>query len=327
MIKRTAPIWKPMLAKAVKSRPQLDRAVKVITDMRRKFKTRTKTRTTTPGTEMEYTRTPSEGNSISYFTRKALRAKGLKKRVMRTMPIQLRKTEIVANLQWVYGRQGVLTIINNTNAELASIAGSIPGNTLTTQLMLQSTKMHYMLSSGSKAGIKLRIYEGCYKKDIPTVYTPSTLWQDGIINTGSTESINSIDSKPFSSVGFLKQCHISKVTNIFLPQGRTHEHYVDYRYNKMYNREESNLSGNAYLKGWTRFTMFVAYGEPVADTDSDITTAGGRIIMVGTKTQRFRFNNPTNYSANYTQTIPTTNVTQERLFDEGSGEIELNAVL
>lgn len=327
MAKRVAPYILPAVATAVKARPKLERAWKIAVNMRNRFRRPSFTSTKTRGPAMEYVNTPSEGNSTSYFTRKALRLRGFKKRMLKASPLQLRKTELVDSLSWPYGRQGVILFTHNRSTELTQLAQQIPGNTLTTQMLLQSTKIHYMIASGSKAAIKMRIYEGCFKKDLAAAFDPLRMWQDGMTDTGSTQSVTNIDSKPFSSIGFMKQCHISKVTNVFIPQGRTHEHYVTYNYNKIYNREELNLSGNAYLKGWTRFVMFVGYGEPVADTDTDVSTASGRILVIGTKTQRYRFSTPTNYSASYVQSIPVTGLSAERLFDEGSGEIEVNTVL
>jgi hypothetical protein len=327
MLERTKPLWKPMVQNAVKSRPKLDRAVKLLMRFRRKNKRPTMTQPGKPATAMEYVNTPSEGNSSSYFTRKALKLRGLKRRVMRTMPIQLQKSEIVNSVSWPYGTQGVVSIIHNSAEELTSIAQLIPGNTLTTQMLLQRTNVHYMMTNGAKAAAKLRIYEGCFKSDLTSAFTPTTLWQNGMVDTGSSELINSIDSKPFASIGFMRHAHITKVTNVFIPQGRTHEHYCDYRYNKIYNREDRNLSGNSFLKGWTRFTMFVAYGEPVADSDTDISTGSGRLLIIATKTQRYRYNNPTSYVSNYVKSIPTTGLSVERLLDEGSGDVESNVTV
>jgi len=328
MLERTKPIWKPMVQNALKTRPKLDRALKLVMKFRKKNRP-TGTMTRTPKTQMEHMSTPSEGNSTSYFTRRALRLNGFKKRLLRNSPLQLRQTEIADNINWSYGRQGVITFTQNSTGEMSQLHSLIPGNNSTTQLMLQSTKVHYMISSGSTAGIKLRIYEGCYKKDRNAPLTPNIIWNNGMIDMGSGQTINSIDSKPFSSLAFMKICHIAKVTNVFLPQGRTHEHYVDYRYNKIWNQSESNLSGgNTYLKGWTRFTMMVAYGEPIINNDNTTeSTASGRIVIIGTRTDRFRYNNPTNRTISYVQAIPTTGITTERLIDEGDGAIETNAVL
>lgn len=312
-------------------RADTQKKVKVLMDMRRRLKRPPMMRRRT-GNAMEYVRTPSEGNSISYFTRKALRLRGFKKRMLRNSPLQMRISDTTHNLSWAYGRQGVLVLLNNTTSELQTISGLVPGSGgtggNTQQMLLQSTKMHHIISSGSKAGIKLRIYEGCYKRDAEAPFGPTTLWANGMLDTGSTMTPNDIDAKPWSSPSFNQLCHISKVTNLFLPQGRTHEHYVTYNYNKIYSREIGNTSGDReYLKGWTRFTMFVAYGEPVADTDADITTASGRIIMCSTKTNRYRFNTPTTYLSSFNRGIPIINVAQERLLDEGAGEIEVNTVL
>jgi len=329
MLERTKPLWKPMVASAVKARPKLDRAVKLVMKFRKRYKRPTMTSPAPRGKKMEYTYTPSEGNSISYFTRKAMRIRGFKKRLMRSNPLKLRKTELCENINWAYGRQGTLTVIHNGAAELATIGSGVAGGNFTTQLMLQQTKIHYMITSGSKAAIKLRIYEGCYKQDCASGFTPTTLWQNGMIDTGSTELIGNIDSKPFASVSFMQKCHISKVTNVFIPQGRTHEHYADYRYNKIYNREDSNTGGTEFLQGWTRFTMFVAYGEPIADAvgQTDISTASGRLLVIATKTQRYRYNTPSTYKSFFTETIPVTGISTERLLDEGDGDIETNASL
>lgn len=326
MLKRTAPMWMPAVATAVKARPKLDRAVKLAMKWRNRFRRPTAT-TSSPSAAMEYVRTPSEGNSTSYFTRKALRLRGFKKRMMKAGPLRMRKTELVQSINWAYGRQGIFTFIHNTNSELDAVTDLVTTDA-TPKLLIQSTKIHYMISSGAKAGIKMRIYEGCYKRDIETAFNPQTLWQNGMIDTGSSEVTGNIDSKPWASPSFNELCHITKVTNLFLPQGRTHEHYATYGYNKLYSKELWNTSTNReYLRGWTRFCMFVCYGEPIADTDTDISTASGRVVVVATKTQRFRFNQPETYRSTFVQSIPVTGISSERLLDEGSGEVETNVVL
>jgi len=308
-----------------------EKKVKVVMDMRRRFK-RPPVLRGRRNNAMEYMRTPSEGNSMSYFTRKALRLRGFKKRMLRNSPLQLRRTEATHNMTWAYGRQAVLSLINNGTTEMQSTINLTPGAAATggntAQMLLQSSKLHYMITSGSTAGIKLRIYEGCYKRDAELAFSPITLWQNGMLDTGSTETPNDIDSKPWSSPSFNQLCHVSKVTNLFLPQGRTHEHYSSYSYNKIYSKEIGNTqTDREYLKGWTRFTMFVAYGEPVADDDADITTAGGRLIMVVSKTQRFRYNSPQVHQSSFTRGIPITGVTTQRIIDEASGAIETVANL
>lgn len=327
--RRTAPLWLPAVKSAVKRMPKAVRqAVKIGMRVRRRVRGPETIITSTPSVDMEYVRTPSEGNSTSYFTRKGMRIRGLKKRMMKSTPIRLRETELVTSLSWAYGRQGVTTIFHNTNSELDAVTDLVTVNN-TPKMMIQSTKVHYMLSSGAKAAIKLRIYEGCYKRDTEAAYTPQTLWQNGMIDTGSSKVIGNIDAKPWASPSFNELCHITKVTNVFIPQGRTHEHYATYGYNKLYSKELQNTSTNKdYLRGWTRFTMFVGYGEPVGDSaDSDVTTASGRLLIIATKTQRFRFILPEIYTASFTQSIPVTGITAEELLDEGSGEIELNTVV
>lgn len=319
---KLAPLMKvsKMTSTKTKQRPSEDKGVRVVNIMRRKFRMPMGRRK--PQTSMEYTRTPAEGNSVSYFTRKAMRLRGLKKRMMRQSPITLRKTEIVSTVNWAYGRQGVLTLLHNTNTELDTITDIVTTN-VTPQILIQSTKLHYMITSGSTAAIKLRIYEGCYKRDAEAAFLPQTLWQNGMIDTGSSEVIGNIDSKPWASPSFNQLCHVTKVTNVFLPQGRTHEHHATYGYNKLYSKELFNTSSDRdYLRGWTRFIMFVAYGEPIADTDTDISTASGRLLIVGTKVQRFRYTIPETYNSRFVQTIPVTGITSERIIDEGSGAIE-----
>ena len=184
-----------------------------------------------------------------------------------------------------------------------------------------NTKIHYLISSGSSAGIKMRIYEGVYKRDMRTAFDPLTLWTNGMLDVGS-EPPSAIDSKPWSSPSFNQMCHITKITNIFLPMGRTHEHYASYGYNKLYSKELFNASDTSYLAKWTRFTMFVCYGEPVADTDADISTAGGRVLIIGTKVQRFKYNVPEVYRTNWTRTIPIINMGSQRQLDEATGAVE-----
>jgi len=270
--------------------------------------------------------TPAEGNSVSYFTRKAMRIRGMRKRMMRTAPIQQYKSESVGSLSWNYGRQAIYSLTHNQNAELDTITETAVTNN-TADLLIMSSKIHYMVSSASKAGIKLRIYEGVYKRDMPTGFDPITLWTNGMLDSGN-EAPSNIESKPWSSPSFNQFCHISKVTNLFLPQGRTHEHYSSYGYNKLYNKELYNASSAVYLRQWTRFTMFVCYGEPVGDSaDGDVTTASGRLLITASKNTRFKYTTPTARLTTFVRSIPITGITSERLLDEGSGEVETQAVV
>ena len=300
---------------------EADKKVRVLMDMRRRLRRPAGGRR--PSTSMEYMRTPAEGNSISYFTRKGMRIRGFKKRMMRSGPMQLYKTELVQNLSWNYGTQGIATLIHNTNLELDTVTETV-ATANTPKLMILGTKVHYLISSGSSAGIKMRIYEGCYKRDMAVAFDPVTLWTNGLldVNLSGSESPTAIDSKPWSSPSFNEMCHITKVTNVFLPMGRTHEHYVNYGYNKLYSKELYNASSASYLAKWTRFTMFVCYGEPVADTDADISTSGGRILIVGTKVQRFKFNQPEVYRNSYVRSIPVVGMTSQRQLDEATGAVE-----
>jgi len=277
-----------------------------------------------PKSQMEYVRTPSEGNSVSYFTRKGLRIRGFKKRMMKAGPVQLYKSEIVQNLAWNYGTQGTATLIHNTNLELDTLTETVTTSN-TPKMLILGTKIHYLISSGSSAGIKMRIYEGCYKRDMAVAFDPVTLWTNGMLDVNistNSETPAAIDSKPFSSPSFNEMCHITKVTNIFLPMGRTHEHYVNYGYNKLYSKELYNASSAGFLAKWTRFTMFVCYGEPVADTDADISTASGRVLIVGTKVQRFKYNNPEVYRSSFVRSIPRTDMGAQRQLDEATGAVE-----
>lgn len=307
-----------------KMRPTEDKGVRLVNIMRRRLRGPLRNRRGT--NKQEYMYTPAEGNSVSYFTRKPMRIRGMKKKVMRTAPIQQVKTEVVGSLSWAYGRQAAYLVTHNTNLELDTATETAVTNN-TADLMIMSSKIHYMLSSGSKAGIKLRIYEGVYKRDMPTGFDVITLWTNGMLDSGN-EAPTNIESKPWSSPSFNQFCHISKVTNCFLPQGRTHEHYSSYGYNKLYNKEMYNASTAVYLRGWTRFTMFVCYGEPVGDSaDADVTTGSGRLLITASKNTRFKFNQPTARLTTFTRSIPITGITTERLLDEGSGEVEAQTVV
>lgn len=327
-VRKYSPYVAPMIATATKAKPEIQRGIRFLMDLRRRRGSTNTFRNAQPSTAMEYVRPVGDGNSVSYFNRKGMRIRGFKKRMMRAAPMHIRKQEIVSSNTWAYGRQSTTVFLHNTNTDLNTTTTPvvISGNP-TAKILIQSMKLHWLITSGAKAGIKMRIYEGCYKRGTTSAFNPLVLWANGLADTGTTELNVNIDSKPFSSPSFNAACHITKVTNVYLAQGRTHEHYANYGYNKLYDREYFNAGANEYLQGWTRFTMFTCYGEPVADVDADVTTAGGRILIVGTKTTRFKYNVPQNYVSAFTQSIPNVGISSERLFDEGSGEIEVNTVL
>ena len=155
---------------------------------------------TTPsgGSGMEYVRPVGEGNSVSYFRRRGIPTSTFKKKVIRTMPVRIVRSEAVANLAWSYGRQGVISFMQNTNFELDTMTDYVTADP-TSKLLMQSTKVHYMLTNGSKVGVRLRIYEGCAKRDVASSQTPQAVWAQGLLDVGTTEALNNIDAKPFTS--------------------------------------------------------------------------------------------------------------------------------
>lgn len=275
-----------------------------------------------PTTKMEYVKPVGDGNSTSYFKKKPKPLYGLRRRMARLKPLQMRTSDFVGQVVWAYGRQGVSTFITNSNTELKTLTDDITTDP-TSNFLIQSTNFHWILTNGSKVGVKLRIYEGVCKRDTAT--TPNLAWVNGIGDAGATaQPSDAIDAKPFGSPRFNSSYHVTQVTNVYLAQGRSHEHYSKYGYNRMYDREYFFGGATDYIRGWTRFVMFVAYGEPVADTDSDISTGSGRILICATKVQRYRYDEPLVNIYRHTRNIPVTGMTVERLMDEGSGDVETN---
>lgn len=79
---------KPAQRTSVQTRKaDTQKKVRVIMDMRRRLRAPLRNRRGNTS-KREYTYTPAEGNSTSYFTRKAMRIRGMRKRMMRTAPIQ-----------------------------------------------------------------------------------------------------------------------------------------------------------------------------------------------------------------------------------------------
>lgn len=272
-------------------------------------------------------RVGSDSNSKSFFVRKALPIRGFRRKVFNASPLLTRKTENSFNISWAYGNQTVYTFTTNTNGELDTIKDLISTDNTVDFLMLNTTQ-RYMISNMSKAACKLKIYEGVYKIDCDN--TPETLWTNGLIDMASSQLKTSIAAAPMTSRSFNTFCHVTKVYDLFLPQGRTHEHVSKYNYNRLYQAEIANVGGQTYLKGWTRFMMMVAYGEPITETDAQggsVSTASGKLSVITTRTDRFKYQLPQYHRSWYTKSIPTTGLASELLLDEGSGEAETQDIV
>lgn len=280
------------------------------------------------GTPMQDVKIIGGDNSRSKFVRKALKIRGFKKRMMQSGPMRAFKREQTTVIPFLYGRQAVNSFTYNTASQLDIISDTVTTDA-TAKILMLNTVVKYEISNGSKAACKLKIYEGVFKRDTLSAYNPALLWSDGLGATGSTQGVNGIQSIPFQSPNFNAFCHVTRIYNVYLPQGRTHEHTSVYNYNRLYDK--STLAGAPSvenLRGWSRFMMIAAYGEPVADsTGTVVTTASGKLLMVQTQTTRYKYNLPETYKTDYVRSIPVTGFTTERLIDEGSGEAEANVVL
>lgn len=275
-----------------------------------------------PTTKVEYVKPVGDGNSTSYFKKKAKPMYGLRRKMARLKPLQMRTSDFTGQITWAYGRQGISTFVTNTNTELDTLTDDVTTDP-TANFLIQSTQFHWILTNGSKVGVKMRIYEGVCKRDTATA--PFAAWTTGIADAGATaQPSDAIDAKPFSSPRFNSSYHVTQVTNVYLAQGRSHEHYSKYGYNRIYDKEYFTGGGADNIRAWTRFVMFVCYGEPVADTDADISTGSGRVLICATKAQRYRYDEPLVNVYRHTRQIPITGMTVERLMDEGSGEVETN---
>lgn len=299
----------------------------------RKWKTRqrgpgSETTTRRRRTQTTNIRVGSDSNSKSIFVKRPLRMRSFKSKYFNASPMVTRKTETVNTVKWNYGRQGLMYYMTNNISDLNAIKTTIASTDPTIDLMLLNTTIRYTLSNMSKAAAKVRIYEGCYMR--PSNADPNILWTNGLVDLGTTQVIDSIAADPRTSRSFNTFCHITRVYDLFLPQGRTHEHIVKYGYNRVYKAEIGNIGGTINMPKWTRFTMIVGYGEPIVESDADgasVSTASGKLAIVTTRTDRYKYALPQIRYAYYTKTIPTTGLASQLLLDEGSGEAETQVIV
>lgn len=184
-------------------------------------------------------------------------------------------------------------------------AGNIPNASFRYVLETATSMLHMANTSGTPVNVEL--YDVVAKRDCPQLgldiagnlipkgtgkptpgetkfLTPDTAWLIGMANEASTASgfgvagdtdvvnVNPVNlgATPYQSKLFKDYFKVVRKTNLSLPIGGQHKHFVDLKPNAIIDNDM--MSQNSVYKGLSFFTLVVASGVPViACPSSDIT--------------------------------------------------------
>lgn len=190
-----------------------------------------------------------------------------------------------------------------TNAERVGVATGDPTNA-SFRYVLETAVSMLNLANTSGTPVNVELYDIVAKRDLPQVgldmsgnfilggigrptpgqtkfLTPDTAWQYGMANEASvatgfqyladtTVDPTNLGATPYQSKLFKDYFKVVRKSNLTLPIGGQHKHYVDLKPNAVIDNDM--MTQNSVFKGLSFFTMVVASGVPVIacpDTNLD----------------------------------------------------------
>lgn len=223
------------------------------------------------------------------------------------------------------GTQAVTQYSSAVSDQLNDMALTIPGVNNTTELILGRIDNEMMITNMSEATAFVDLYELVPRYITDIAYNPALSMNSGIIDvSGSTATATTLNTTPYMSPIFTTLYKINKKFRVELPQGRTHVHKSYYHVGQNFDRELFNVFGiNKYVRNFTKSILLVASGQPINDqtTKANVSTAGVELDVVYKTRFEFHYNNPTNRTFKFSNTLPA--ITTPFLLDVGSGEPEV----
>lgn len=158
----------------------------------------------------------------------------------------------------------------------STVTSSTAGS-LTADVWHMGAKQKVFIGNAHNSPAKITIYDVLCKRDTPAGSEgPRYAWQDGL-GIQQTNNLAGkqflVDAKPNNSVEFGAYYRIAKRTQLILPAGSSHIHYVTlqkkHRLPNWYTFVNyQNLGSSQQLKDWYYKTLIVAHGLPVDSTAS-----------------------------------------------------------
>ena len=163
-------------------------------------------------------------------------------------------------------------------------------NPSTRKLLLCSCSVVTYFTNNGNVPIAMDIYDIMVRRDMPLRNSssdndPESFWFLGLGEAGAPGSQIVVGVTPFQAPAFCENYLIKKVSKVQMAEGSTHEHRVKISPNRAFNL--ATLENNdAYLRGWSYFTMGVIRGFPARD-HTQVSTAPASVLWVTSKKYTF----------------------------------------
>lgn len=219
-------------------------------------------------------------------------------------------------------------------------------NNASFRYVLESAISNLHIANTSGTPLNIELYDLVAKRDSPQVafdlsgnqlgtnigqgnqyMDPSTAWYLGMQNQRNTASgfatapgFNSseypdpsnLGATPYMSKLFKDFFKVVRKSNVSLPIGGQHKHYVDLKPNAIVDQDF--MSQNAIYRGLSFFTLIVVSGVPVVgcppnvDTDAPVSTSSVSLSVLQNIKYKYTWTEDTReniYRANFITTVPT----------------------
>lgn len=161
------------------------------------------------------------------------------------------------------------------------------------KIYLQEVSQYLTFTNVDTGNVTLDIYDCIARHDRASTINPETDWTNGVLydqsGANSTGTPNTYPwQQPFASKLFNQFWKVKKVTHVDLAQGRSHEHILKFKANRIMDTERT--SSSAILGGLTMYTMIVLRGMPgCISGGSTVTLAQAQVAVAGRISYKFRY--------------------------------------
>jgi len=160
------------------------------------------------------------------------------------------------------------------------------------KVLLKSVHGESLITNQENVNARITIYDIMSRRDgAAGASDPYVAFRDGFLDStnGAAGDFVVPGATPFSNPRFVEWFKVLKTTNVILSPGACHSHVVDYKINKLYSHEVTNLTTSSCLAGVTLFTMIIYHGSPINDITTQTQVSLSHIALDVVQKESYHF--------------------------------------
>lgn len=211
--------------------------------------------------------------------------------------------------------------IHNLSTYINTESGTGTYQSNTKKWLLKSMQSKITFTNTDNGNVFVDAYFLTARQD--STQDPSTAWNVGLQHAAGTNTGNfyqDLGAVPFSSPDFCQFWKVDKIHHIELEQGRSHCILDDFQPNYMVQQARVEDT-NGYMRGLSRYIMFVAWGAPCNDqtTTTNISTGSVTLDFVSIINQTYYW--AADPASSFNVTTNTGNINTQTVLNIGSGAV------